>query len=205
MPETPPLARPTATSLPSIPVTPAIPVSPRPAGPPGDGEEPLIPPESQASSRSWPTLDRLGLTQAIAGLILGLIALFTSYDHIALADRTLQIPQQWGLPCIAASVATIFVDAQLASRSRLREANERARDQDSTNRERNLADRERNRAAEARERQAEDIQRQNAALYLLRRSALLSGRVQLDPSASNRERLRLFLTLMMEQPLDAEG
>ncbi len=96
-------------------------------------------------------------------------------------------------------------DAELASGSRLREAHERARDQNSANEERNRADRERNRASEARERQAEGIQRQNAALYLLRRSALLSARVQLDPSASNRERLRLFLTLMMEQPLEEEA
>jgi hypothetical protein len=131
-------------------------------------------------------------------LTLGLIALFTSYDHITLAGRTLPIPQQWGIPCIAASMALVLVDAELATRSRLREAHERARDQDSANEERN-------RAAEARERQAEAAERQRQATARLNRCALLSARIQLDPSASNRERLRLFLTLMMEQPLYEEG
>jgi hypothetical protein len=59
--------------------------------------------------RPWPGLDRLGLTQAIGGLILGLIALFSSYDHITVAGRSLPIQQQWGIPFIAASVATVFV------------------------------------------------------------------------------------------------
>jgi len=48
----------------------------------------------------------------------------------------------------------------------------------------------------ARERQAQDTQRQNEDLALLRRSALLSGRVQLDPNPTNRARLQFFLTLM---------
>jgi hypothetical protein len=39
---------------------------------------------------------------------------------------------------------------------------------------------------------------------LLRRSALLSARVQLDPSTSNRERLRIFLALMQQQALAEE-
>ena len=176
-------------------MTPSTPVSP---GPPGDGEAPLVPPESVAFTRAWPNLDRLGFLQAIAGLTLGLIALFTSYDHITLAGRTLPIPQPWGIPCIAASVAFVVVDAQLATRARDRGTHEAKRAADE-------ADRERNRAAEARERQAEEAQRQNAALYLLRRSALLFARVQLDPSASNRARLRLFLTLMARQPWEDEG
>jgi hypothetical protein len=37
------------------------------------------PPESLYSSRPWPGLDRLGGLQAIAGLFIGLIALFSSY------------------------------------------------------------------------------------------------------------------------------
>jgi hypothetical protein len=64
--------------------------------------------------RPWPGrdrlgFDRLGLTQAIGGLILGLIALFSSYDHITLAGRSLPIQQQWGIPCIAASVAVFLI------------------------------------------------------------------------------------------------
>ena len=83
-------------------------------GPLGDGTQPQAPPESPQLKRPWPGrdrlgLDRLGLTQAIGGLILGLIALFSSYDHITIAGRSLPIQQQWGIPFIAASVATIFV------------------------------------------------------------------------------------------------
>jgi hypothetical protein len=48
----------------------------------------------------------------------------------------------------------------------------------------------------ARERQAESLECQNEILDLLRRSALLSGRVQLDPNPTNRDRLQLFLTLL---------
>jgi hypothetical protein len=67
-------------------------------------------------------------------------------------------------------MATVFVDAQLATRSRLRAAQDSAR------------------AAEAAERQRESLER-------LDQAALLSGRVQLNPSAGNRERLRIFLEL----------
>ena len=129
-------------------------------------------------------------------------------------------------------MATVFVDAQLASGSRLRAADQRQSDGDRAeqreneadrernlageerqradrernlageerqraNRERNLAGEERQRADEARERQAENTKRQNAALDLLRRSALLSARVQLDPSDTNRARLQTFLSLML--------
>jgi len=86
-----------------------------------------------ATTPRWPGLDRLGTTQAFGGLALGLIALFSSYDHVTLAGRSLQLQQQWGIIFIAASVATVVVVdavfsegvAQLASRSRLREADER--------------------------------------------------------------------------------
>ncbi len=161
-----------------------------------------LPPESSDLDLPWPGLDRLGILQALGGLILGLIALLSSYDHITLAGRTLPLPQQWGIPCIAASVATVFVDAQLATRSRLRAehraaratqdsaraADEAAEERNRADRERNRADRERNRAAEARERQRECLER-------LDQAALLSARVLLDPSPANRDRLLTFLAL----------
>ena len=67
------------------------------------------PPELLAPQRPWPGLDHLGAIQAGGTLILGLIALFISYDHINLAGRTIGIQQQWGIPLIATSVATVFV------------------------------------------------------------------------------------------------
>jgi hypothetical protein len=148
------------------------------------------PPESFYFSRPWPGLDRLGGLQAIAGLFIGLIALFSSYDHITLAGRSLPLPQQWGIPCIAASVALVLVDAQLATRARDRAAHEADRAADE-------ADRDRNCAAEVRERQGESLERLNQA-------AVLSARVQLDPSPTNRARLRAFLALTSgEIPPDA--
>jgi hypothetical protein len=82
-------------------------------------------------------LDRQGSIQAIGGIVIALIALLSSYDHISLPAGALQLPQQWGVWFIAASVALVLVDAQLATGSRLRAANEAAE--------------ERDRAAEARE------------------------------------------------------
>jgi hypothetical protein len=57
-------------------------------------------------------LDRFGTTRAIGGLVLGLIALFSSYDHITIAGTTLQLQLPWGIVFILASVATVFVVAE---------------------------------------------------------------------------------------------
>ncbi|MFM1800036.1 MAG: hypothetical protein RLZZ117_2314 [Cyanobacteriota bacterium] len=67
-------------------------------------------------------------------MALGLIALFSSYDHITFAGRDIPIPQQWGIPFIIASVAIVFIDAELASRSRLRAAQDATRVADEANR-----------------------------------------------------------------------
>jgi hypothetical protein len=144
--------------------------------------------------------------QVLGGIALGLIALFSSYDHITLAGRTLQLQQQWGIPFIAASLATVFIDAQLATGSRLRAARDAIRAaedtlraaQDSTRAE-NEAARERDRAAAARERQRESFKR-------LDQAALLSGRFQLNPTPTNRARFQFFLTLIADvSSPDLEG
>ena len=201
-------------------IHPTSPVSPRPSaiGPPPGSEEPPVPPELPAKPPFWPGLDRLGLTQAIGGLALGLIALFSSYDHLTIAGRNIPIHQQWGIPLIAASVAIVFTgcvqhgaplwrDAELASGSRLRAEHRAARAADEAARERNLAseerwrteqreneaDRERNRAARSRKRQAESLE-------CIHQTAVLSARVQLDPSDINRARLQTFLALLNQPP-----
>jgi hypothetical protein len=183
-----------------------VPPLPGAADPPAGSEEPPPPPELSATPPSWPGtdrlglgrfgldrlgLDRLGLTQAIGGLALGLIALFSSYDHLTFAGRNIAIPQQWGIPLIAASVAIVFVDAQLATGSRLRAADEQQSDRDRAEQRENEADRERNRAAEARERQAENLE-------CIRQAAVLSARVQFNPSDTNRARLQTFLNLLSQ-------
>ncbi len=164
-----------------------------------------VAPESKPAPRPLRGLDSEGLLQALAGTVIALIALFSSYDHITVAGYRLLLQQQWGVWLIAASLALVLIDAELATRSRLRAAHERARDQDSTNEERNRADQERhradqerNRTAEARDRAAEAAERQRQAAARQHRCALLSGRLQLDPSPINRERFSLFLNLMAE-------
>ena len=167
------------------------PATPGAAGAPADSETPSAPPELTGAQRSWPGLDHLGAIQAGGGLTIGLIALFSSYDHITAFGRSIGLQQQWGVFFIVASVATVVVDAQLATRSRLRAAQDAERMADE-------AARERDRAAEARERQRKSFER-------LDQAALLSARVQLDPSESNRARLRAFLSLMTQGLQDEAG
>ena len=97
---------------------PVPPDTPGAPGAPADIEPPSAPPELKAPQRSWPGLDHLGAIQAGGGLTIGLIALFSSYDHITAFGRSIGLQQQWGVFFIVASVATVFIDAQLATRAR---------------------------------------------------------------------------------------
>jgi len=60
-------------------------------------------------------LDLQGWIQSLAvnheqdGLVIALIALLTSYDHISLPAGALQLPQQWGVWFIVASMAIVVV------------------------------------------------------------------------------------------------
>jgi hypothetical protein len=56
----------------------------------------------------------------------------------------------------------------------------------------------------ARERQAEADERQRKSLERHQQTAVLSARVQLDPSDINRARLQTFLTLLNQTP-DADS
>jgi hypothetical protein len=124
-------------------------------------------------------LDLQGWIQSLAGLVIALIALLTSYDHISLPAGALQLPQQWGVWFIVASMAIVVVDAQLATGSRLRAAQDAARAADETAEERN-------RAAEERERAARSDRVQARAL---RAGAL----VWLEPSVLHRRFLALVV------------
>jgi len=131
--------------------------------------------------------------------VIGLIALYSSYDHVNFFHSTIHLNKQWGVWLIFASLAVVAIDAQLASRSRLRAAHEQAEERDRADQETIRADGERDRAVEARERQAEATERQGQDIALLRGAALLSARLQLDPSEPNRSRLNSFLALLAEQ------
>ena len=152
--------------------------------------------------------DGQGWIQAIGGLVIGLIALYSSFDHVYLLSHRITLHRQWGVWFIAASLAVVFLDAQLASRSRrgeedrrIQDARTAAEERDRADQERNRAAQERNRATEARERQAAAAERQGQGIAFLRGAALLSARVQLDPSELNRSRLNAFLALLAEQAL----
>jgi hypothetical protein len=125
-------------------------------------------PAASVSFRRHSCLDRQGLIQAFAGIVIALIALLTSYDHIAL----------W---FIVASMALVLVDAQLATGSRLRAAQEAARAADETAQERD-------RAAEERERSARRARRQD-------RCALAQFDFQLNPNTPTRQRLADLISL----------
>ena len=122
--------------------------------------------------------DLQGLITVIAGVLLALITLFTGYDHVDLFGRaTIRINQQIGLSVLFASLATLVVVAQLASRRRNRDSNDRAREADS--------------AAEERERAARRAQRQD-------RCTLAQLEFQLSPNDTTRRRLSDLIALLRE-------
>ncbi len=93
---------PDPTEAESNPETPPSPLRQQPKPPPP-------PPPAPASLRPWLGLDRQGLLEALGGTVIALIALFSSYDHITLADRSIPLQQQWGVWLIAASLALVVV------------------------------------------------------------------------------------------------
>ena len=50
------------------------------------------------------------LVEAVVGSVVGLIALFSSYDHINLPHRQLPLQQQWGVWLIAVSLPRVVTD-----------------------------------------------------------------------------------------------
>ena len=81
-----------------------------------------VAPESKQSNFRLLGFDGQGGLQLIGGLVIGLIALYSSYDHVNFLSSTIHLNQQWGIWLIVASLAVVVIDAQLASRSRLRAA-----------------------------------------------------------------------------------
>ena len=132
-----------------------------------------------------PLLDQQGWITIVAGLLLALITLFTSYSHVDIPFvGTISLQQQVGVPLLLASLATLVVEAQLASRRRSRAA-------DRADQERNREAEERNRAAEERERALRRAQRQN-------RCTLVQLRHQLSPTAAHAQQVSNLIALLEE-------
>ena len=67
--------------------------------------------------------DRQGWITVFAALLLALITLFTNYTHVdLLGAASVDLPQQAGIPCIAAAVAAAIAEAELASNRRAESA-----------------------------------------------------------------------------------
>jgi len=112
--------------------------------------------------------DGKALLEAVVGTVVGLIALFSSYDHVSFPHRQFPIQQQWGVWLIVVSLPLVVADSQLAARSRRRTAQDAAR--------------ERNRVA-----------RLDALRARLDRGRLA---FQLDPSAGSHRKLQRLLSLL---------
>ena len=111
--------------------------------------------------------DLQGWITVVAGVLLALITLFTGYDHVDLFGRvTVRINQQIGVFILLASLATLVVEAQLASRRRNRDQSDRAREM--VARARAEVDRAREADATAQER---DLAGRESARCQLRRRA----------------------------------
>ncbi len=166
------------------------------------------------------SLDRQGWITVVAGELLSLITLFTSYTHVTLPVLgAIPINQQGGIPLLLASLATLVVDAQLATRRRSRDQSDRTREADlraeeriranqerfradqerdranqerfRSDQERDRADQERDRAAEERERALRRAQRQN-------RGTVVQLRHQLAPTPTNARHVADLIALLEE-------
>jgi len=143
--------------------------------------------------------DLQGLITVIGGVLLALITLFTGYDHVDLFGRaTIRINQQIGISVLFASLATLVVEAQLASRRRDRDQSDRSREADA--RARAEIDRAREAGAADRERYFADRERNLAARRAQRqdRCTLAQLEFQFSPNDTTRRRLSDLIALLRE-------
>ncbi len=121
-----------------------------------------------------------------AAILLALITLFSSYNHVFIPGfaTPFPLPQQAGIPCIFIALAAAACELKLASNSRYESAELRARAADQTAEERNRAAEERERAAFRARRQAQ--------------CNLVQLRHQLDPSERNARRIQDVISLLEE-------
>lgn len=122
---------------------------------------------TRLSVRGWGGCGWFDLQSWLEALVAILIALIA-----------LQLPQQWGVWFIAASVALVLVDAQLATGSRLRAAHDAAE--------------ERNRAAEAREQATRRARIQDGCL-------VAQFRFLLADTSRNRLQLSESLAVLLDE------
>ena len=148
--------------------------------------------------RVW-VFDLQGWLTVAVGVLLALITLFSSYNHVDIPGiGNIGLNQQVGVLLLAALVPALLGDAQLATRRRLRaegdrirEKEDRIREQEDRSRAEDEAAAERNRADEAREQAARRARRQ----ALCDRIAFQH---QLEPTADHARQLRNVIALLAE-------
>ena len=153
-----------------------------------------------ASASKVMSVDRQGWITLLAALLLALITLFSSYDHVDIpgAAGSFPLPQQAGIPCLLAALATAALETQLASNDRQEGRAVQARAES----DRIRAENDRIRAAQDRAR-AEDAaarERGRAAGRARRqdRCTLAQLEFQLDPGPTSRQRLTDLIALLRE-------
>ena len=155
---------------------------------PRGSEPPARPPDFLQRQLSWPVLDRPGLLRALDGLILGLIAcsapMTTSPSPAAPSHSPINGASPASLPRHMGATLNWLRDPGSAQRMQHYEQRRMQHEQ----RMKQSRCRRSRPEAMARERQRESLEH-------LDQAALLAARVQLDPTALNRERLRTFFAL----------
>ena len=150
--------------------------------------------------------DLQGAITLIAGLLLALITLFTGYDHVDFFwGPTLQLNKQIGVSVLAASLATLVVEAQLASRRRVRDSRDRIRAQEDRVREQEDRAREQEDRAREADETARERDRAARASQLQARALRAGALVWLDPTPLHRRFLQLIATELADLAGGAPG
>ena len=141
--------------------------------------------------RVW-VFDLQGWLTVAVGVLLALITLFSSYNHVDIPGiGNVGLNQQVGVLLLAALVPALLGDAELATRRRLRAEGDRIREQENRARAEDEAAAERNRAAEAREQATRRARRQA-------RCDRIAFQHQLEPTADHARQLRNVIALLAE-------
>ena len=147
--------------------------------------------------------DLQGWITLLAGALIALITLFTSYVHVDIPGiGAIPLNQQAGVLLIIASLATLAGDVELATRRRLRAERYRVRSERATAEDRRTAAADRRRAAADRARAEDEAaqERDRAArrAQLQNRYALFQLQHQLEPTTEHTRQLRGLIGFLLE-------
>jgi hypothetical protein len=147
----------------------------------------------------FPLLDRSGIAALLAGTLIILITLFTSYSHVDIPGHgSLPINQQIGIPFLVAALAALSCEVKLASNGRYADQRDRVEERSRAAAERIRAAEERIRAAEERNRADQDRERTARRSRIQARLAAAQCRFLLADTPLNRIHLSEALAFLLE-------